>query len=49
MVIQELATEKRSVSLLCDTLEVSRSAYYAWRQDRCGVRALADNRLRQPA
>ena len=46
MVIQELATEKQSVSLLCDTLEVSRSAYYAWRQDRCGVRALADNRLR---
>lgn len=46
MVIQELATEQHSVSLLCDVLGVSRSAYYAWRQDRCGVRALDDNRLR---
>ena len=40
MVIQELAMEMQSVSLLCDTLGVSRSAYYVWRQDRCGVRAL---------
>lgn len=46
MVIQELAMEERNVSLLCDTLGVSRSAYYAWRQNRCGARALANNRLR---
>ena len=46
MVVQELAMEKRNVSLLCDALGVSRSAYYAWRQDRCGARALSDNRLR---
>jgi transposase InsO family protein len=46
MVVQELAKQKRNVSPLCDALGVSRSAYYAWRQDRCGARALGDNRLR---
>ena len=38
--------EQRTVAPLCDALGVSRSAYYAWRQDRCGGRALDDNRLR---
>jgi transposase InsO family protein len=46
MVVQELSMEKRTVAPLCDALGVSRSAYYAWRQDRCGARALGDNRLR---
>ena len=46
MAVQDLASRERNVSLLCDALGVSRSAYYAWRQDRCGARALDDNRLR---
>jgi transposase InsO family protein len=46
MAVEELARDERNTSLLCDTLHVSRSAYYAWRQGPCGVRALEDNRLR---
>jgi putative transposase len=34
------------VSLLCETLDVSRSAYYAWRQNECSQRAREDNRMR---
>jgi len=33
------------VSLLCETLSASRSAYYAWRQDELGPRRREDNRL----
>lgn len=44
--IQELAKQERNVSAWCDALEVSRSAYYAWRRNRCGPRALENNRLR---
>ncbi len=46
MAVEEMARDERNVCLLCDTLQVSRSAYYAWRQGLCGVRALEDNRLR---
>ena len=31
--------------MLCETLGVSRSAYYAWRQDELGTRQREDNRL----
>ena len=34
------------MSLLCQTLDVSRSAYYAWRQAEPGARQRDDNRLR---
>lgn len=34
------------MSLLCETLNVSRSAYYAWRQDELSERRREDNRLR---
>jgi putative transposase len=34
------------VSLLCECLNVSRSAYYAWRQDDLCTRSREDNRLR---
>ncbi len=33
------------MSTLCETLGVSRSAYYAWRQDELGTRQREDNRL----
>jgi len=33
------------VSVLCETLGVSRSAYYAWRQDESSTREREDNRL----
>ena len=33
------------MSLLCETLNASRSAYYAWRQDELGPRRREDNRL----
>jgi putative transposase len=33
------------VSLLCETLNASRAAYYAWRQDELGPRRREDNRL----
>ena len=44
MVINQLE-EGFPVSLLCETLNASRSAYYAWRQDELGPRRRADNRL----
>jgi putative transposase len=34
------------VSVLCETLDVSRSAYYAWRLNECSRRARQDHRLR---
>lgn len=34
------------VSVLCQTLNVSRSAYYAWRQDGASARQREDHRLR---
>ena len=34
------------MSLLCETLNVSRSAYYVWRLDQCSLRQREDNRLR---
>lgn len=33
------------MSMLCETLNASRSAYYAWRQDELGQRRREDNRL----
>ena len=33
------------MSLLCETLSASRSAYYAWRQHELGPRRREDNRL----
>lgn len=44
MVINQLE-EGFPVSLLCETLSASRSAYYAWRQDELGPRRREDNRL----
>jgi putative transposase len=38
--------ESFPVSVLCKSLNVSRSAYYAWRQDGACVRQRDDNRLR---
>jgi putative transposase len=38
--------ESFPVSVLCHSLSVSRSAYYAWRQDGVSVRQRDDNRLR---
>jgi putative transposase len=38
--------ESFPVSLLCESLNVSRSAYYAWRQDGVSARQRDDNRLR---
>jgi putative transposase len=34
------------VSVLCETLDISRSAYYDWRLNECSRRARRDNRLR---
>ena len=45
VVIRQLEKED-SVSVLCQTLRVSRSAYYAWRRDQCGPRRHKDNRLK---
>jgi putative transposase len=44
--IQQLEQESFPVSLLCQCLSVSRSAYYAWRQDGLCARKRQDNRLR---
>ena len=33
------------MSMICDTLQVSRSAYYSWRRGDMSKRALEDNRL----
>ena len=38
--------ESFAVSVLCESLNVSRSAYYAWRQDGVSARQRDDNRLR---
>ena len=38
--------ESFPVSVLCQSLNVSRSAYYAWRQDGACARQRDDNRLR---
>lgn len=38
--------ESFPVSVLCQSLNVSRSAYYAWRQDGVSTRQRDDNRLR---
>jgi len=38
--------ESFPVSVLCQSLNVSRSAYYAWRQDGASARQRDDNRLR---
>lgn len=45
-VVQQLEEESFPVSLSCQYLGVSRSAYYAWRQDGVSARRLDDNRLR---
>jgi len=44
--IQQLEEEFFPVSLLCECLSVSHSAYYAWRQDGVCARKRDDNRLR---
>ncbi len=44
--IWQLEEEFFPVSLLCECLNVSRSAYYAWRQDGLCTRRREDNRLR---
>jgi transposase InsO family protein len=44
--IRQLEGEPFPVSLLCECLEVSRSAYYAWRADGLCARSRDDNRLR---
>jgi putative transposase len=43
--IDRLEKESLSVALLCKTLNVSRSAYYAWRRDEPSSRRRDDNRL----
>ena len=43
--IRELEQEVLSVMLLCRTLNVSRSAYYAWRKGEPSTRQREDNRL----
>lgn len=45
MVIDQLEQEDLPVALLCETLGVSRSAYYAWRQDILCQRERDDSRL----
>ena len=45
MVINQLEEEDFPVSLLCETLNVSRAAYYAWRQDELRPRQREDNTL----
>jgi putative transposase len=44
--IHQLEGESFPVSPVCQCLGVSRSAYYAWREDGIGVRRRGDNRLR---
>ena len=44
--IQQIEGESFPVSLLCECLNVSRAAYYAWRQDGVCARNRDDNRLR---
>jgi len=45
VLVHQLEKESWPVSVLCETLNVSRSAYYAWRQDELGSRRREDNRL----
>jgi transposase InsO family protein len=45
-VIQELEQEEWPVSLLCETLGASRSAYYAWHQAEPSARERADQQLK---
>jgi putative transposase len=45
-VIHELEQEDWPVAVLCETLSVSRSAYYAWHQAEPGARRWADQQLR---
>jgi transposase InsO family protein len=45
-VIDELEQEDWSVALLCETLCVSRSAYYAWRQAEPSARSRSDHQLK---
>ena len=44
-VIRQLE-ESFPVSVLCESLNVSRSGYYAWRQDGLSARRHDDHRLR---
>ena len=46
MVIAQLQTEGFDVEPVCQTLGVSRSAWYAWQTEPASVRRLADNQLR---
>ena len=46
VVIEQLDEQECAVSLLCETLGVSRSAYYAWRKDEWGIRLRKDNHLK---
>ena len=43
--VDQLEEEELPVALLCETLGVSRSAYYAWRQHALSQRARDDHRL----
>jgi transposase InsO family protein len=45
-VIEELEQQNWPVSLLCETLGASRSAYYAWHQAEPSARERADHQLR---
>ena len=45
-VVRQLEEESFPVSILCESLGVSRSAYYAWREDGVSARSRNDNRLR---
>jgi len=45
-VIQKLEHDEYAVTALCDTLDVRRSAYYAWRQGNSSSRTREDRRLR---
>jgi hypothetical protein len=44
--VVERLERKFPVTQLCEILNVSRSAYYAWRHDEPGTRRREDNRLR---
>ena len=46
MVISRLEEEFFPVSHVCEALDVSRSAYYAWRRDELSARRREDDRLR---
>jgi len=45
-VVARLEEESYSVSSLCETLKISRSAYYAWRTKPCGARRREDLSLK---